>query len=78
MEEIISKVFNRPEATPLKFMYYKQRHVRPVVFFNAVQMQQKHKQSHRVIAVEGLHPYHHFLFEVTLRKMVLDYIQRQC
>jgi hypothetical protein len=68
MEEIISKVFNHPEATQLKFIYYKQRHVQPVVFFKAVQMQQKHEQSHRVIAVEGLHPDHHFLFEVMLRK----------
>jgi hypothetical protein len=68
MEEIISKVFDRPEATQLQFMYYKQRHVQPVVFFKAVQMQRKHEQSHRVIAVEGLHPDHHFLFEVTLRK----------
>ena len=68
MEEIIGKVFDRPEATQLKFMYYKQRHIQPVVFFKAVQMQRKHEQSHRVIAVEGLHPDHHFLFEVTLRK----------
>jgi capsid portal protein len=40
MEEVISKVFDHPEATQLKFMYYKQRHVQPVVFFKAVQMQQ--------------------------------------
>jgi hypothetical protein len=39
MEEIISKVFHCPEATQLKFMYYKQRHVQPMVFFKAVQMQ---------------------------------------
>jgi hypothetical protein len=49
-------------------MYYKQRHVQPMVFFKAVQMQGKHEQSHRVIAVEGLYPDHHFLFEVTLIK----------
>jgi hypothetical protein len=54
MEEIISKVFNHPKATELKFMYYKQCHVQPMVFFKAVQMQQKHEQSHRVIAVQGL------------------------
>jgi hypothetical protein len=31
-------------------------------------MQWKHEQSHRVIAVEGLHPDQHFVFELTLRK----------
>jgi hypothetical protein len=67
MEEILSRVFHHPEATQLKFIYYKQCHIHPMVFLKAVKMQWKHEQSHRVIAVEeGLHPDQHFEFELTL------------
>jgi hypothetical protein len=66
MEEIISRVFDHPKATQLKFLYYKQLHIQPMVFFKVVQIQQKHEQSHHVIAVEGLHPDQHFEFELTL------------
>jgi hypothetical protein len=66
MEDILSRVFNHPDATQLKFIYYKQHHVYPPVFLKAAQMQWKHKQSHQVIAVEGLHPDQHFEFELAL------------
>jgi hypothetical protein len=68
MDEIICNSFQYPDATNLKFVYYKQRHVHPAVFFKAVQMQRKHDQSHRVVAVEGIHPDQYFAFELTLRQ----------
>jgi hypothetical protein len=60
------------EATQLKFMFYKQHNIQPMVFFKAVQMQRKHKQSqsHQVIAVKGLHPDQHFVFDLTFVKNI--------
>jgi hypothetical protein len=74
MEEVISRVFDHPKATRLKFLYYKQCHVQPMVFFKAVQMQRKHEQSHCMIAVEGLHPDQHFEFELTCLRQTFPQI----
>jgi hypothetical protein len=43
--------------------YYKQHHVHLDVFYRAIQMQHCHKESYRVVAVEGIHPEEWFVFE---------------
>ena len=68
MEEVLNKAFQQSQQSSLQFVYYKQRHVHPDVFMKAVQQQRKFEQSHRVVAVEGIHPDQHFEFEVTLRQ----------
>jgi hypothetical protein len=57
-------------AKDMQFMYYKQRHVHLDVFYKAIQTQRRHEESHRVIAVEGIHPDQFFVFETKLRKHI--------
>jgi hypothetical protein len=70
MEKLIDKVFLGSTAKDLKFIYYKERHVHIDVFYRAIQMQRCHKESYSVVAVEGIHPDEHFVFEMKLRKQV--------
>jgi hypothetical protein len=68
MEEVLDKVFLDSTANDLKFVYYKERHVHLEVFYKAIQMQCRHEESYRVVAVEGILPDHIFRFEATLRQ----------
>jgi hypothetical protein len=62
MEELLDKVFLDSTANDLNFIYYKERHVHLEVFFRAIQMQRRHEESYRVVAVEGIHPDTFFVF----------------
>jgi hypothetical protein len=69
MEELFTKVFKGTTANDLNFIYYKQRHLQPVVFYGAVQTQRLHEESYRVVAVEGIQDIQHiFHFESRLQQ----------
>jgi hypothetical protein len=68
MEELLFKAFMDSKANDLHFIHYEQRQVHLDVFYKAIQKQRLHEQSHRVVAVEGIHPDEVFKFEVTLRR----------
>jgi hypothetical protein len=72
MKELLDKVFLDSTENDLGFIYYKQRHVQPEVFFRAIQMQRIHEESYRVVAVEGIHPDQFFRFEKTLCKNIAE------
>jgi hypothetical protein len=72
MEELLDKVFLDSTANDLNFIYYKQRHFQLEVFFRAIQMQRRHEEFYRVVAVEGIHPDQFFEFEKTLCKHVAE------
>jgi hypothetical protein len=61
-------VFIDSKANDLHIVYYKQHHVQPPVFFKAVQKQRLHKQSYRVVAIEGIHPDAKFRFEALVQQ----------
>jgi hypothetical protein len=68
MEELLKKTFLGSTAKDLQFIHYVERHVHLDVFYRAIQMQRCHKESYRVVAVEGIHPDEIFVFERTLCK----------
>jgi hypothetical protein len=68
MEEILDKVFLDSTAKDLNVVYYKQRHVHLEVFYKAIQMQRRHEESYRIVAVEGIHSDEFFVFKKTLCK----------
>jgi hypothetical protein len=65
MEKILKQTFLGSTANNLQFIQYVQCHVQLGVFFRAIQI-----QSYRVVAVEGIHPDEHFVFELKLRKHI--------
>jgi hypothetical protein len=70
MEKILKKTFLGTTANDLQFIHYVQRHVQLDVFYRAIQMQRCHEESYHVVAVEGIHPDDHFVFETKLRKHI--------
>jgi hypothetical protein len=70
MEKILKQTFLGSTANDLQFIHYVQRHVQLGVFFRAIQMQRRHEESYRVVAVEGIHPSEHFVFESRLREHI--------
>jgi hypothetical protein len=70
MKKLLDRVFLDSTANDLNFMFYKERHVHLKVFYRAVQTQRCHKESYRVVAVEGIHPEEWFVFETTLREHI--------
>jgi hypothetical protein len=68
MDKLLNKAFLDSTANDLQFIQYVQRHVLIDVFYRAIQMQRCHEESYCIVAVGGIHPDEHFVFQKKLRK----------